>query len=537
MSIVARRHHLHHPIPPSPPSPCPSESSTLVDDYFKCSLISLVKKHGSGKATNGGQCTYALARLPAPTVNLCDVPAQTTIDILPDNALLEIFDFYLDGARTEAWITLVHVSRKWRSVVFGSARRLNLQLDCRGRRTPAKKTLQVWPLLPIVVSGVDNIIAAVTGKHNDRVCGIELWHVPCFQMQKVLAAMQEPFPALTYLELVSKDDETEVPIIPDSFLGGSAPRLRSLSLDRVSFPTLLRLLLSATDLVNLSLCGMPLSGYIPPEAMVTGLSGLTRLKSLWLEFQTPLLGSRRPSPPPARRALLPALTHFEFKGFCEYLEDLVAGIDTPPLDDLNITFFYRFIFDTPQLSQFIGRTPNFMEPDEAYLKFSYSDFSVRLARPGTTLRFAVSCTDSLWQLLSLTQLLASPLYQALIPTVERLYILDAEFLRRRWQNDINAEESNQWLELLRPFTAVKDLFLYREFVPYFAATLQALGAESVAELLPALQWLFLENPWLSGSVQESIKQFVASRRLSGDPIVVSLWSTGREKYKWYEIVD
>lgn len=527
--IVARRH-LHHPIPPSPPSPCPSESSTLVDEYFECSLISFVKKHGTGKATNGDQCTYALARPLATIVDLCGV-ARTTIDMLPDDALLEIFDFYLDGARIEAWITLVHVSRKWRSVVFGSARRLNLQLDCRGRRTPVKRTLHVWPLLPIVVSGVDNIIGALG--HNDRVCGVELWHVPCFQMQKVLAAMQKPFPTLTYLELVSKD-ETE-PIAPDSFLGGSAPCLRSLSLDRVSFPTLLRLLLSATDLVNLSLCGIPLSGYIPPEAMVTGLSGLTRLKSLWLEFQTPLLGSRRP--PPARRALLPALTHFEFKGFCEYLEDFVAGIETPLLDDLNITFFYQFIFDTPQLTQFIGRTPNFKELDEAYLKFSNSDVSVRLARPGTTLRFAVSCTDSLWQLLSLTQHLASPLYQALIPTVKRLYILDAEFLRRRWQNHINEQDSSQWLELLGPFTAVKNLYLYREFVPYFAATLQELGAESVAEVLPALRRLFLEDPWLSGSVQETIKQFVASRRLSGHPIVVSLWSTGREKYKWYEIVD
>jgi len=53
-----------------------------------------------------------------PTVNWCYV-ARMTIDILPDNALLEIFDFYLDGARIEAWITLVHVCRNWRSVVFG----------------------------------------------------------------------------------------------------------------------------------------------------------------------------------------------------------------------------------------------------------------------------------------------------------------------------------------------------------------------------------------------------------------------------------
>jgi hypothetical protein len=497
-----------------------------------------MKKHGIGKATNGGQCTYALAQLPAPTVDWCDV-AQMTIERLPDNALLEIFDFYLDGARIEAWISLVHVSRKWRSVVFGSLRRLKLRLDCRAR-TPVRETLHVWPLLPIVITGnengVDDIIAAL--EHNDRVCGVELWHVRSSQMEKVLAAMQGPFPALTYLDLVSKD-KTE-PVIPDSFLGGSAPRLRSFSLDRIPFPSLPRLLLSATDLVNLSLCGIPLSGYISPEAMVAGLSTLTRLKSLWLEFQSPLWESRRPPPSPPTRALLPALTHFEFQGSCEYFEELVARIDTPLLDDLNITFFYHIIFDTPQLAQFISRTPKFEAPDEAYLKFSDSDVSVTLPRPETfagTFHFAISCTDPLWQLSSLTQVCTSPLYQALIPTVEHLYILDAEFLRPCWQDDTNEEESSQWLELLRPFTAVKDLFLYREFVPYFAAALRELGAESVAEVLPALQRLFLEDPWLSGPVREIIKQFVALRRLSGDPIVVSLWSTGREKYKWYEIVD
>jgi hypothetical protein len=422
--------------------------------------------------------------------------------MLPDNALLETFDFYVDGARIEAWITLVHVSRKWRSSVFGSPRRLNLRLDCRAR-TPVRETLHVWPLLPIVISGndnqewgVDNIIAAL--ERNDRVCGVD---IQSSQIEEVLAAMQEPFPALTYLDLVSKD-ETE-PVVPDSFLGGSAPRLRSLSLDRIPFPSLPRLLLSAADLVNLSLCGIPLSGYISPEAMVASLSTLTRLKSLWLEFQSPLRESGR-LPPPIR-TLLPALTHFEFQGFCEYFEDLVARIDTPLLDDLNITFFHQFIFETPQLAQFISRTPKFEAPDEAYVKFSDRDVSVTLPRGETfdgTLHFAISCTDSLWQLSSLTQVCTSPLYQALIPTVEHLYILDAEFLRRCWRDDINEEESSQWLALLRPFTAVNDLYLYREFVPYFAASLQELVTGNVAEVLPTLRRIFLEDPWLSGSVQE-----------------------------------
>ena len=459
---------------------------------------------------------------------------------LPDNALLKTFEFYLDEARIEGWITLMHVSRKWRSVVLGSARRLNLRLHYRAR-TRVREAVDIWPLFPIVISGndsqesgVDNVIAAL--EHNDRVCGVELWDVQCFQMEKVLAAMQVSFPALTYLDLASKDKMG--PVVPDSFLGGSAPRLRSLSLNQIPFPSLPRLLLSAADLVNLSLCGITASGYISPEAMVAGLSTLARLKSLWLEFKHPLWESRRS--PPARRAHLPALTHFEFNGFCEYFQELVARIDTPLLDHLNVTFSNQFAFDTAQFAEFISRTPNFNAPDEAYVKFSDSSVSLTLPRRGTfdgTLHLSILCTDSLWQLSSLTHLCTSPLYRALIPTVEHLYILDAGFLRPCWQDDIMEEESSQWLELFRSFTALKDLYLHREFVPYFSATLQGLGAVSVAEVLPALQKIFLEDPWLSGSVRGVIQQFVSLRRPSGNPVVVSLWNTGREKYKWHEIVE
>ena len=99
--------------------------------------------------------------------------------------------------------------------------------------------------------------------------------------------MQEPFPALAYLELETKDDAA--PVIPDSFLGGFAPDLGTLLLTGVPipFPGLRKLLLSAADLVTLSLSKIPHSGYFPPEAMVTCLSALTRLEVLDFEFVSP----------------------------------------------------------------------------------------------------------------------------------------------------------------------------------------------------------------------------------------------------------
>ena len=102
-----------------------------------------------------------------------------SIDMLPDDVLLEIFDFFAGGVgmkrQIEKWQTLVHVCRRWRSLVFGSPRRLDLRLVC-SDKTPARDTLDVWPALPLYIwclymaESVDNIIAVL--EHSDRV---SLW--------------------------------------------------------------------------------------------------------------------------------------------------------------------------------------------------------------------------------------------------------------------------------------------------------------------------------------------------------------------------
>jgi F-box-like len=156
------------------------------------------------------------------------------IDVLPNDVLLEIFDFYVDMSpwyagktRVEAWQLLVHVCRRWRGLVLGSPRRLNLQLYCTPK-TPVRDTLDAWPALPLIAKGsmgllgTDNIIAAL--EQSNRVYQVFLLALVDWQLEKVLAAMQIPFPELTELRLFS--DGERLPVIPNSFLGGSAPRLR-----------------------------------------------------------------------------------------------------------------------------------------------------------------------------------------------------------------------------------------------------------------------------------------------------------------------
>jgi hypothetical protein len=452
-----------------------------------------------------------------------------TID-LPDVVLLALFDFYVDEIWPEAWYKLVHVTpqhvcRKWRNVVFGSPHRLKLRLYCTAG-TPVRKTLDVWPPLPISVRSnghnvwcMNNIIAAL--EHNDRICELGLFDIPSSQLETVLETMQRPFPTLTRLQLQSREET--VPLHPNSFLGGSAPRLQSLFLDCIPFPGLPKLLLSATDLVDLDLRRIPHSGYISPEAMVTGLSVLTRLERLDIGFESPQCRpdqrSRRPSP--QTRSLIPALTEFRFRGVGDYLEDLVARINTPLLNKMTITFFHQLIFETPQLTQFISRIPNFKVHVEARVVFSSWDVWVTLPRAfDGRLHLGITCRQSDWQLSSLAQVCSLSFPHALIPAVEHLYILEAGLSRLHWQDDI---ETSQWQEFLRPFTTVKSLYISQEFVPRIAPTLQELAGETVTEVLPFLQTLFLEEPLPSGPVQETIGQFVAARQLSGHPVAVSHW--------------
>jgi hypothetical protein len=64
----------------------------------------------------------------------------------------------------------------------------------------------------------------------------------------------------------------------------------------------------------------------------------------------------------------------------QYLEDLVSRIDAPQLYQLSTTFFMDIDFDTPELNQFISRTPTFgvLYNKEALLFVRSDELLVRL---------------------------------------------------------------------------------------------------------------------------------------------------------------
>jgi hypothetical protein len=397
------------------------------------------------------------------------------------------------------------------------------------------KTLDIWPQLPIAIhvdDKEDRSLPSVTDvisvlERNDRVCKIFIDGVPNSLLEAVVAT-SEPFPELIELELASFRKDT--PILPDSFLGGSAPRLRSLLLWGIPFPGIWKLLSSTRDLVVLTLGFIPNSGYISPEAMAATLSALTRLQSLHLSFETPQFWTQGPSRHPSAasaltRVIIPALTTFDFAGNSVYLGDIVSRIDAP-LDYIAVTVtFYdqdRRVFDCPLLRDFICRTKILKAPHRGEISFSnfYSRISLFQRKEGgdfKVLNLAIPwyTTDS--QLSGLAQACSSLLVPH--PNLEHLSIYKSkyEISPLRWQNEV---ENSQWMELLRPFITVKDLVLDESIVLSVASALQELVGEQITEILPALQNIFLDRFPSSSPVPEGIGKFIAERELHGRPVAV-----------------
>jgi len=367
----------------------------------------------------------------------------------------------------------------------------------------------------------DNVVAAL--RLNLRVSGMWLQPSSDSEWEALGPPMQRPFPALTRLWLglafLTKN------AIPRSFLGGSAPSLRDIYLRHVPFPALPELLLSATNLVRLRYDNIPRSGYISPQAMVTGLSTLTRLETLSLMFRSPRSLSDRAIriPPPHTRTLLPALTYLRFQGIPEYIQDLVAQIDTPLLESMMIELFHQEVLEISELAKFVRRADKLSLVNRAEVTYKTDRISVTLSEE--LLRSRVDPKALLlypnYPELNLRFSYLAHFCQSCLPTLsafESLYIYGLTLYT--WQ-DVVDHPNPQFLELLHPFNAVKDLHLSHNIAPHVAQALRGLPVERVMEVLPALETIFIPGLRRVRPMKKAIYEFADARQLSGHPVSIS----------------
>ena len=468
-----------------------------------------------------------------------------TIDVLPDDILLEIFDHHRLAAQEYAlfwpweWHRLAHVCQGWRSVIFASPRRLNLRLVYTYKK-PIRKDLECWPpSLPISIwyprlvlyhplypADETNVISAL--EFPDRICEFNLTLTRPL-LEKLSPLMQDPFPALEYLQLVSRD-LMESLVLPSEFLGGFTPRLRHIDLDGTPFPTLPLLLLSATDLAFLRLHEIPNTGYFSPEALVAGLNAKSDLKFLEIRFLHPTsylsLEVPRTRPNSPTHVLLPSLTEFQFTGDNAYLESLIARIDAPDIQRFGIKLFEQRTFELPQLAEFIGRTEKLKSsPYRTSIWFWDHGFSIThyFGPPssGPSFRLEVSCHELARQVILLSRMCKQ--LSLLVSRVERLDIetdhvlSDVSDEAADSDSDSDSGASHEWLELLAPFRKVRCLELIGTPVLSITSALEkSVVGKGYREVLPSLQTLYL-----SGSTTSlPIESFVAARQRSGHDVSV-----------------
>ena len=480
------------------------------------------------KITQGASLSVSMATVAS--IDFCGSGEShrpdTTIGMLPDNALLDIFDLCREDFRSTTvweWHLLAHVCRRWRQIVFESPHRLNLQIHCTNR-TPVREHLGIWPAFPIFVDyrysgwGIppsdeeDNVIAAL--EHPDRVCYVKL-SVKGSQLAKMVTIMQEPFPVLTHLDISGGKCAS---VLPAEFLGRSAPCLQDIRLYGIAFPALPTLLLSSNDLVELHLRNIPPTGYISPEAMVASLAALHRLEVFVIQFQSASPCLNRIHPPPVTRNVLPALTCFVFQGASKYLEDFVAQIDSPRLDQIVIYYLTELVdFQVTQLSKFVDRSvgPKLTPFGYARILFVWGRATLFInheenhassdPRPAETL-VSCSCEAIDWNFWNLAQ-------------VFNLFSTTLVHLNLYAKHDEDFEFENmdidEWVHLLHQFSAVQTLRVSQGLAGHVALALEDITGEMVTEVLQCLDLIYLV-----GQSASSIEKFVAARRLSGRPVVV-----------------
>ena len=329
--------------------------------------------------------------------------------------------------------------------------------------------------------------------------------------------MKEPFPVLTRLPI--RSDDSKVPVLPKGFLGRSAPHLREIALSGIPYPALPALLLSASYLVTLELHRIPPTGCISPQAMATCLAALPGLNALDLQFQ-PAISRLGRMLPPATRIILPVLTSFEFRGASEYLEDLVAQIDSPQLDRILIVYLNQLVdFQVPQLFEFIRRSVIRMTPfTHAQVTLSGDRISFDMCRHElrsyenhpTSCRppakIVISCRGIDWQVPHMAKVLNQS--SATLSNVVRLKLESPDHKYPQLAR-------TDWRLLLRQFSAVQTLHASRRLAKHVSMALEDIAQEQVADVLPSLHSIDLP-----GQRASSVEKFITARQLSGRPVIV-----------------
>ena len=475
---------------------------------------------------------------------------KSSINVLPDDVLLEVFDFCrlenIFAWNHERWYKLVHTCRRWRHIIFSSPSRLDLQLSCT-YGTPVADMLSHSPPLPLIVdySGQrplptnDEEGALLALQNHDRVRQIHLY-ASIVSLDKLLAVMDRPFPVLEELSLrraienpdanedeVDEDDEINSPRLPQAF---QASQLRHLSLVRVGDVIEVGLphLTSFSGLVSLFLLGIPFSAYLSLEYLASSLSFMPQLEHLGLQFTFSApsydISGELINVPNAKPITLPNLSEIFFEGESSYLEGLAARISAPLLTSFCVTFFEEPSSTLSHLSRLLSEAAELRLP-VASIKFSgpriYHTSAIMCMAdtldldPDITPPFQLvfRCAWLNVQVAAAGQICTA--FTPILSAVETL-LLDLDDGGRFQIGTVSIEDA--WHDLLRPFCNVETLLVGAHLTRDMTRALWPDNSGQSMAILPQLCELARPDYAHFG---DAFDQLIAARRDAGQHIIKS----------------
>ena len=471
----------------------------------------------------------------------CQSLSNLTINHLPDEVLLEIFDIFREGDRgffpdpqctNFLCFILTHVCRRWRAIIFASPSRLDLRITVGPERPRHLRTILSGPLpifinydfdadfehLDMTKSSLWRLRSAL--KKSDRVrmisfCGPRPW------FDELFSATNCTFPELESVVLHSRYSQDLK--IPETFLGG--PDLSNLHLQRLelchfSFKSISRLLLSTSTLTDLELKIGDAFGITSPEtsllACLQGMPFLCRLNllvtsSIPLEYLSPPLASHST----LKDSIVPLkkLTWFRYAGHSGLLEAIVPGLSAPALSNAEMELSDQILSPIVHLSRFIDEIKEHWRTADVSLgplcRFSLLD---RRIRSLLCLGFRPEPGKSPKSIMQMRGALSSKLI-----SVEELRIFIAAKV---------AEESDiSWHKFYQHFPNVK--VIQPEFTDpsCFAGTLLQDLEKHVDDLayFPALEEIKVycyKFGWQCESELAAFEPFISARQRAGRPVKV-----------------
>ena len=407
--------------------------------------------------------------------------------------------------------------------MLGSKCYLNLCLVCT-YGTPVVDMLAHSPPLPLAIDysdedrditvEEDEIILAL--KQRDRVHRIRL-HMPVPELQRLIMVIEEDYPVLEYLIMVSSTvDESTALTLPETL---QAPHLHHLLLFGFAIPIGSRLLTTTMGLVSLAFT-VQQSAYFQPSVLLQRLSVMPLLETLLIDFLFPVsnhdVEGQAMHTPITTHVVLPNLRFFSFRGVSAYLEAVIRRITTPRIESLSIEFFKQLTFSVPHLFQFLSTTEN-LRFKTAKFEFSGDDVDVevypRRDADMYALSICVRCSQLGLQVSSVAQIFNS--LGQIFSTVEHLdFELGAHSWTSEEHNEVNRTE---WHKLLRSFSKVKTLHVDDGLVEDLSRSLRVDNEEVPLDLLPELQSLTYSG---SDHASNSFTSFIDARQNADCPVTL-----------------